>query len=150
PGGARRYNSDMPASPDRSDAGLDRRSFLRALAVGALAGVARPESAPRRFPDRFGWGVATLAYQIEGAGRADGRGESIWDVFSHTPGKTRGGATGDIATDHYHRYREDVALMAALGIRSYRFSIAWPRIQPTGTGPVNAKGLEFYRRLVEA
>jgi beta-glucosidase len=103
-----------------------------------------------RFPADFTWGVATAAYQIEGAVTEDGRGPSIWDTFAHTPGKTRDGDTGDVACDHYHRYREDVALMADLGITAYRFSIAWPRIQPTGTGSPNPAGLAFYDRLVDA
>jgi beta-glucosidase len=101
------------------------------------------------FPEDFLWGVATASYQIEGAVGEDGRGPSIWDVFSHTPGKVRGGDTGDVACDHYHRYAEDVALMAELGVDAYRFSIAWPRIQPEGRGAPNAKGLDFYRRLVD-
>ncbi|MBO3746261.1 beta-glucosidase [Streptosporangiaceae bacterium NEAU-GS5] len=97
----------------------------------------------------FLWGTATAAYQIEGAVAEDGRGPSIWDTFSHEPGKTRDGHTGDIACDHYHRWPEDVELMAAAGLNAYRFSIAWPRIQPTGTGPANVKGLDFYDRLVD-
>jgi beta-glucosidase len=101
------------------------------------------------FPREFTWGAATAAYQIEGATHEDGRGESIWDRFSHTPGKTTNGDTGDEACDHYHRWPEDVDLMASLGLGAYRFSIAWPRIQPEGRGPVNQKGLDFYRRLVE-
>lgn len=102
------------------------------------------------FPIGFRWGTATAAYQIEGAWNEDGRGLSIWDTFSHTPGKTYHGATGDVAADHYHRWQEDVALMAELGLNAYRFSIAWPRIIPTGTGPVNPAGLDFYDRLVDA
>ncbi len=102
------------------------------------------------FPDDFTWGVATSSYQIEGAWDADGKGESIWDRFSHTPGRIEDGSTGDIACDHYHRYREDVALMKALGVRAYRFSIAWPRILPDGRGTVNQRGLDFYNRLVDA
>lgn len=102
------------------------------------------------FPQDFIWGAATSAYQIEGAVHADGRGESIWDRFSHTPGKTRDGHTGDVACDHYHRYGEDVALMAQLGLKAYRFSVAWPRILPHGRGAVNQAGLDFYQRLVEA
>ena len=98
----------------------------------------------------FELGVATSAYQIEGAYQEDGRGLSIWDVFSHTPGKTRGGDTGDIACDHYHRYEEDVALIDWLGVDAYRFSIAWPRVLPEGSGRVNEKGLDFYDRLVDA
>jgi beta-glucosidase len=102
-----------------------------------------------QFPKDFVWGAATSSYQIEGAVHEDGRGESIWDRFSHTPGKTRGGGTGDIACDHYHRYAEDVALMADLGLKAYRFSIAWPRILPSGRGQVNEAGLDFYKRLID-
>ena len=101
------------------------------------------------FPQGFVWGAATAAYQIEGAAVADGRGPSVWDTFSHTPGKVRGGDTGDIACDAYHRYREDVALMASLGLSAYRFSISWPRIQPYGRGPVNERGLDHYRALLD-
>src|SRR5437868_5105076 len=101
------------------------------------------------FPADFVWGAATAAYQIEGAAREDGRSPSIWDVFSHTPGKTFNGDTGDVADDHYHRYKDDVALMQQLGLNSYRFSISWPRILPGGTGEVNQKGLDFYSRLVD-
>jgi beta-glucosidase len=103
----------------------------------------------RSFPSEFLWGSATASYQIEGAVHEDGRGPSIWDTFSHTPGKTDQGDTGDIACDHYHRMPEDVALMADLGLRAYRFSIAWPRIVPTGSGQVNQAGLDFYARLVD-
>ncbi|WCN79696.1 GH1 family beta-glucosidase [Micromonospora sp. LH3U1] len=104
---------------------------------------------PLRFPDNFGWGAATSAYQIEGAAKEDGRGESVWDTFSRVPGRTRNGDTGDVAADHYHRYAEDLDLMRDLGLRSYRFSISWPRIQPDGTGAPNQRGLDFYRRLVD-
>lgn len=100
------------------------------------------------FPKDFIWGTATASYQVEGAHDEDGRIESIWDVFSHTPGKIFEGDTGDAACDHYHRYKEDVQLMADLGIQSYRFSIAWPRIF-SGPGQVNPKGLDFYKRLLE-
>jgi beta-glucosidase len=103
----------------------------------------------RRFPDGFRWGAATASYQIEGAVDEDGRGTSIWDTFSHTPGRIRDGSTGDVACDHYHRYREDVALMADLGLDDYRFSIAWPRILPSGGGTVNEAGLDFYSRLLD-
>jgi beta-glucosidase len=103
----------------------------------------------RKFPDGFLWGSATASYQIEGGFDADGRGESIWDRFSKTPGKTVNGDTGDVACDHYHRYREDVALMKELGLQTYRFSIAWPRLFPTGSGPLNPKGLDFYSRLTD-
>ncbi|GFJ80335.1 hypothetical protein Phou_045150 [Phytohabitans houttuyneae] len=101
------------------------------------------------FPDGFVWGAATAAYQIEGAARDDGRGPSIWDTFSRTPGKVFAGHTGDVACDHYHRYPDDVRLMADLSLRAYRFSISWPRLQPDGTGPVNPRGLDFYDRLVD-
>ncbi|QES45571.1 beta-glucosidase [Streptomyces venezuelae] len=101
-------------------------------------------------PRDFAWGVATSAYQIEGAVDEDGRAPSIWDTFAHTPGKTDGGDTGDVACDHYHRWPEDIALMRELGVDSYRFSLAWPRIVPRGDGPVNAAGLDFYDRLVDA
>ena len=101
------------------------------------------------FPEGFLWGTATASYQIEGAVNEDGRGTSIWDTFSHTPGKVYRGDTGDIACDHYHRLEEDLDLMADLGLKSYRFSVAWPRIQPEGSGPANQKGLDHYRRLVE-
>jgi beta-glucosidase len=104
----------------------------------------------RRFPPGFLWGAATAAYQIEGAVAADGRGRSIWDTFSHTPGKVHGGETGDVACDHYHRWRDDVGLLADLGLNAYRFSVAWPRVLPHGTGRVNQAGLDFYRRLVDA
>jgi beta-glucosidase len=103
-----------------------------------------------RFPDGFIWGAATSAYQVEGAVTSGGRGESIWDRFCHTPGRVHAGDTGDVACDHYHRYREDVALMAELGLGGYRFSIAWPRIQPTGRGAPVAEGLDLYERLVDA
>ncbi|WP_431909575.1 GH1 family beta-glucosidase [Micromonospora carbonacea] len=106
-------------------------------------------SSELRFPDNFVWGAATASYQIEGAARDDGRGPSIWDTFSRTPGKVFAGHTGDVACDHYHRYADDVALMAELGLKAYRFSIAWPRIQPDGTGPVEPRGLDFYDRLTD-
>jgi len=102
------------------------------------------------FPPGFLLGAATAAYQVEGGARDGGRGESIWDRFSHTPGKTYAGHTGDVACDHYHRWREDVELMAELGLRAYRFSVAWPRVMPEGRGPVNPAGLDFYDRLVDA
>jgi beta-glucosidase len=101
------------------------------------------------FPQGFVWGVATAAYQIEGAAGADGRGASIWDTFSHTPGRVYNGDTGDTACGHYHRLDQDLDLVASLGAGSYRFSIAWPRIQPDGRGPANPAGLDFYRRLVD-
>ncbi|MGW7358620.1 GH1 family beta-glucosidase [Streptomyces sp. NPDC054802] len=111
---------------------------------------ARPDTTTTlRFPTGFRWGTATAAYQIEGAAAEDGRTPSIWDTFSRVPGKVRNGDTGDIAADHYHRMREDVALMRRLGVTDYRFSVAWPRVQPTGRGPAVQKGLDFYRRLVD-
>lgn len=103
----------------------------------------------RRFDESFVWGAATASYQIEGAAWEDGRGPCIWDTFARTPGKVRDGHDGDVAADHYHRYREDVAIMRELGLDAYRFSVAWPRIQPTGSGPVNQAGLDFYSRLVD-
>jgi beta-glucosidase len=103
-----------------------------------------------RFPDGFLWGTATAAYQVEGAWNEDGKGPSIWDTFSHTPGKVAGGDTGDVACDHYHRFREDVALMHDLSLGAYRFSVSWPRVIPDGAGAVNQRGLDFYRALVDA
>ncbi|WP_324650046.1 GH1 family beta-glucosidase [Georgenia sp. H159] len=97
----------------------------------------------------FRWGVATASYQVEGAAREDGRGPSIWDTFSHTPGRVLGGDTGDVAVDHYHRWREDVALMSDLGVQAYRLSISWPRVQPGGRGPLNPRGVAFYRELLD-
>jgi beta-glucosidase len=102
------------------------------------------------FPKNFFWGTATAAYQIEGAWKEDGKGESIWDRFSHTPGKIKRGDTGDVACDSYHRWSEDIALMRAMNLNSYRFSISWPRIQPNGSGPANSKGMDYYSRLVDA
>ncbi len=101
------------------------------------------------FPEGFLFGAATASYQIEGATKEDGRGQSIWDTFSATPGKVANGDTGEVACDHYHRVPEDVALMQRLGLEAYRFSVAWPRIQPDGTGPANPLGLAFYDRLVD-
>jgi beta-glucosidase/6-phospho-beta-glucosidase/beta-galactosidase len=95
-------------------------------------------------------GAATAAYQVEGAVREDGRGESIWDSFCRVPGAIARGETGDVACDHYHRWREDVDLMSELGLEAYRFSIAWPRVQPDGRGELNRAGVDFYRRLAEA
>jgi beta-glucosidase len=101
-------------------------------------------------PADFLWGVATAAYQIEGAVDEDGRGSSIWDTFSHTPGRTQSGDTGDVADDHYHRWQDDVGIMQELGVGAYRFSIAWPRIQPSGSGRLEPRGVGFYNRLVDA
>lgn len=102
------------------------------------------------FPPGFTWGVSTSAYQIEGAASADGKGPSVWDTFSHASGNTRGGDTGDIACDSYHRYREDIGLMASIGLTAYRFSISWPRVLPDGLGRVNTAGLDYYRALADA
>jgi beta-glucosidase len=113
--------------------------------------MSRPttEELARRFPADFEFGVATAAYQIEGAVEEDGRKPSIWDAFSHTPGRVLNGDTGDVACDHYHRYKDDLALAASLGADIYRFSVAWPRVIPDGEGAVNDKGLDFYDRLVD-
>lgn len=102
------------------------------------------------FPDQFLWGAATSAYQIEGAIHVDGRRNSIWDVFAHTPGTILNNENGDIADDHYHRWQEDVEIMANLGLNAYRFSLAWPRILPDGTGSKNQKGIDFYNRLIDS
>lgn len=103
----------------------------------------------RQFPEEFLWGASTAAYQVEGAWNEDGKGESIWDRFSHSPYRVANGDTGDIACDHYHRMPEDVALMKEMGLKTYRFSISWPRILPDGVGTINEKGLDFYDRLVD-
>ncbi len=146
---------------------MDRRGFFRG-SLGAVAGAVLPKSlsglatakssstpaaqgdaAAARFPKDFLWGTATSAFQVEGAWNEDGKGESTWDRFAHTPGKIRGAANADVACDHYHRYREDIAIVKAMNLKSYRFSIAWPRIQPTGVGAPNPKGLDFYSRMVD-
>jgi beta-glucosidase len=116
----------------------------------APAFEADPARIAHGFPPDFAWGFAASAYQTEGAAAEDGRGWSIWDTFSRQPGAVTGGDTGDVACDHYHRYPEDVRLMAELGARAFRFSIAWPRVMPAGTGAVNQPGLDFYGRLVDA
>ncbi len=111
-----------------------------------------PREEPARagaFPPHFRFGVAMASYQIEGAVSEDGRGQSIWDTFCRRPGAVAGGDTGDVACDHYHRWRDDLDLMASLGVESYRFSIAWPRVQPDGRGALNRAGVDFYRRLSE-
>ena len=102
------------------------------------------------FPHNFLWGAATAAYQVEGAWNEDGKGESIWDRFSHTPGKISDQTTGDVACDHYHRYEQDIALMRRLGLKAYRFSIAWTRVLPAGRGRINPKGIDFYDRLIDS
>jgi len=108
-----------------------------------------PKVRRAEFPKGFRFGTATASYQIEGAVREDGRAPSIWDTFSHTPGKVKNGDHGDVACDHYHRWREDLDLMQRLGLDAYRFSVAWPRVVPQGRGAVNARGLDFYDRLVD-
>ena len=114
-----------------------------------MPGASPRGSSPHRFPEDFLWGAATSAYQIEGSPLADGAGPSIWHRFAHAPGTVHGGDTGDVACDHYRRYREDVALMADLGLQAYRFSLSWGRLLPEGRGAVNPKGLDFYSRLID-
>ena len=134
-------------------------AFFSGCSVTSKAGAATPIapathrfdlSADAIFPKNFFWGTATASYQIEGACKEDGKGESIWDRFAHTPGRIKNGDTGDIACDSYHRWREDIALMRAMNLNSYRFSISWPRIQPSGSGAANSKGVDYYSRLVDA
>jgi beta-glucosidase len=130
------------------------RSVLGAGLAPALAATARAASAPgasarESFPKPFLWGCATASYQVEGAVKEDGRGPSVWDVFSHKPGSVQNGDTGDVAADSYHRYKEDVQLLKWLGAKAYRFSVAWPRIFPQGTGQPNEKGMAYYDRLVD-
>lgn len=118
------------------------------MGADPVAVVSGAGGGARRFPPGFLWGTATSSYQIEGGVADGGRGPSIWDTFSHTAGKTLNADTGDVASDHYHRYEQDVALMAELGLGGYRFSVSWPRVQPDGRGKPNQAGLDFYRRLV--
>ncbi len=119
--------------------------------MGAVPVLTQDQPTGRHvFPTGFVWGAATAAYQIEGATREDGRGPSIWDTFSHSPGNVVNGDTGDIACDHYHRWREDLTVLRDLGVGAYRFSIAWPRIVPSGSGAINSAGLDWYERLVDA
>ncbi|HEY1895318.1 MAG TPA: GH1 family beta-glucosidase [Terracidiphilus sp.] len=141
--------------------GITRRSFGKTVAASAAAafsglslprmafGQPRPESTNLRFPKGFIWGCATAAYQIEGGAKDDGRGPSLWDIFSHTPGKTHDGDTGDVADDSYHLYKEDVKLLKALGVGAYRMSMSWSRVFPDGKGEVNPKGLDYYSRVVD-
>jgi beta-glucosidase len=136
---------------------ITRRQFGKvAAATAALAGVSLPEFSlgqqppdSRQFPPGFVWGCATAAYQIEGGVHEDGRGASIWDIFSHTPGRTSNGDTGDVADDSYHLYKEDVRLLKNLGVSAYRMSIAWPRVFPQGTGQPNQAGLDYYKRVLD-
>jgi beta-glucosidase len=124
-------------------------SALRALAEGTTAQAPSASRIALNFPKGFLWGSATASYQVEGAVKDDGRGPSIWDTFSHVPGNTNNGDTGDVANDHYHLYKQDVALMKDLGLKTYRFSVSWTRIFPQGTGTPNPKGIDFYSRLVD-
>ena len=141
---------------------FSRRHFAKLAGFSAFGMAATPAKsadsetkpaldrhAPASFPDGFLWGTATSAYQIEGAVDEDGRGRSIWDTFSHTPGKIEDHSNADRANDHYHRYKEDVGLIRELGVKAYRFSIAWPRVFPQGAGAPNPKGLDFYDRLLD-
>lgn len=126
---------------------------LPAMAIAhpdAFAEQAQPVNGKRLFPPDFLWGSATASYQVEGAVKEDGRGPSIWDTFSHTPGKTHEGDTGDVSDDFYHRFPDDIALMRSLGLKGFRLSISWPRIFPKGTGQPNQQGIDFYSRLVDA
>jgi beta-glucosidase len=138
---------------------LSRRQFGKTVAVSAAAAVAgaslpklalgEPKISRLAFPKGFLWGCATAAYQIEGGAQEDGRGPSIWDTFSHTPGKTHHGETGDVADDSYHLYKEDVQLLKALGVSTYRMSFSWSRIFPEGKGAVNSKGVDYYQRVID-
>ncbi len=138
---------------------ITRRQFGTSVAAAAAAAsigavlpefaFAQPKPAALQFPAGFLWGCATAAYQIEGGAQDDGRGPSVWDVFSHTPGKTHNGDTGDVADDSYHLYKEDVQLLKALGVQTYRMSISWSRVFPTGKAPLNPKGLDYYNRVVD-
>lgn len=142
---------------------FSRRDFgktIAATAAATTAGVSLPRLAsaaeaghpqPSRlsFPQGFQWGCATASYQVEGAAAEDGRGPSLWDIFSHTPGKTFQGQTGDVADDSYHLYKEDVRLLKALGVQNHRMSLSWSRILPTGRGPVNEKGVDYYKRVLD-
>ena len=133
---------------------MNRRDMIRsglALGAGVAAGSQRAVAAPidLSFPKDFAWGCATASYQIEGAVKEDGRGPTNWDVFSHTAGKVTNNDTGDVACDSYHRYADDIALLKALGVKTYRMSIAWSRIFPEGRGKPNAKGIDYYNRVID-
>jgi beta-glucosidase len=151
---------------------MDRRRFLEASLAAAGGAVLSQKTAPAttpkqgqdenpkanphqgashaaQFPSEFLWGMATASYQVEGAWKEDGKGESIWDRYAHGAGHIKGGDTGDLACDHYHLYKQDIALLKSLNQKSYRFSISWARIQPTGTGPPNQKGLDHYKRVMD-
>jgi beta-glucosidase len=132
------------------DIGVERRNWMTAGRRKNVRGTRDSgKGGGNVFPAGFTWGVAAASYQVEGAAAEDGRGESVWDMLCRKPGAVWNGHTGDIACDHYHRYREDVAIMKAMGVNAYRLSVAWPRVLPGGTGAVNAKGLAFYDRLVD-
>ena len=145
----RQFCTSSLAVAGRTLLGGDPYSAARDQAQ-ARGAVPSTEIQQARFPDGFLWGTATAAYQVEGAWNEDGKGESIWDRFTHTAGKVKGGTTGDVACDQYHLYPQDLALAHRLHQKSYRFSISWPRIQPSGTGAPNMKGLDHYSRLVDA
>jgi beta-glucosidase len=130
-------------------AGLSALGMAAAKSAKGQPAPAVDRHAPASFPKDFLWGTATSAYQIEGAVNEDGRGRSIWDTFAHTPGKIEDHTTADRANEHYHRYKEDIGLIKSLGVKAYRFSIAWPRVFPDGTGAPNPKGLDFYNRLID-
>ena len=161
-----RRQSEAPSNQRESDGSMfgkfSRRHFAKLAAFSALEMAGMPAKAeevginpapdrraPTRFPNGFVWGTATSAYQIEGAVDEDGRGRSIWDTFAHTPGNIGDHSNADRANDHYHRYKEDVRLIKELSVKAYRFSIAWPRVFPDGSGAPNPKGLDFYDRLVD-
>ena len=141
----------MPGPNSSGDSGNGQTVGAAAVSGRGVEGPAEGQGANGllSFPTGFTWGSASAAYQIEGAAAADGRGPSVWDTFARAPGNVRGGDTGDIACDSYHRYREDVALMAELGLNGYRFSVSWPRVQPGGRGPANQRGLDYYKRLLD-
>lgn len=138
---------------------ITRRQFGKSVAAAAATAsigatipqwaLGQPQTTTMRYPKGFLWGCATAAYQVEGGAQADGRGPSVWDVFSHTPGKTYHGDTGDVADDSYHLYKEDVQLLKALGVQTHRMSISWSRVFPTGKAPLNPKGLDYYNRVVD-
>ena len=142
--GSARADRRIDPISDRMPTGRD------AVVLNGCADARESANQVRRFPSGFAWGAATAAYQIEGAWDEDGKGESIWDRFAHTPGKIRNGDHADRACEHYRRYPEDIALMRAMNLTSYRFSIAWPRVQPSGSGEPNSRGLDFYSRLVDS
>ncbi len=135
-------SKELPTSPPTEPAATASAEFSSCSTLGSID---KSES----FPKDFLWGAATSAYQIEGAWNVDGKGESIIDRFTHTPGKIKNNDNGDMAADHYHRYQEDVALMKSIGLQAYRFSISWSRVLPEGLGQANPPGLDFYDRLVD-